>query len=71
MCITEEADVHLIANVEKKVPREWINEDGTNVKPVAGKKSCRAGELLMPERIDVVDVIGKFADVSAVRRKSG
>ena len=31
MCITEEADVHLIANVEKKVPREWINADGTNV----------------------------------------
>ncbi len=33
MCITEEADVHLIANVEKKVPREWITDDGTNVKP--------------------------------------
>ncbi len=33
MCITEEADVHLIANVEKKVPLEWITEDGTNVKP--------------------------------------
>ena len=33
MCITEEADVHLIANVEKKVPREWITEDGTYVKP--------------------------------------
>ena len=32
MCITEAADVHLIANVEKKVPREWITEDGTNVK---------------------------------------
>lgn len=32
MCITEEADVHLIANVEKKVPLEWITEDGANVK---------------------------------------
>ena len=29
--VTEPADVHLIANVEKKVPREWINEDGTYV----------------------------------------
>ncbi len=33
MCITEPADVHLIANVEKKVPVEWITEDGTGVKP--------------------------------------
>lgn len=32
MCIAEEADVHKIANVEKKVPLEWITEDGTNVK---------------------------------------
>ncbi len=32
MCITEEADVHKIANVEKKVPVEWLTEDGTNVK---------------------------------------
>lgn len=32
ICVTEEADVHLIANVEKKVPLEWITEDGTNVK---------------------------------------
>ena len=32
MCITEPADVHFIANVEKKVPDEWITEDGTNVK---------------------------------------
>lgn len=32
MCITEVADVHDIANVEKKVPLEWITEDGTNVK---------------------------------------
>ena len=31
MCITEPADVHYIANVEKKVPREWINADGTYV----------------------------------------
>ena len=31
MCITEPADVHFIANVEKKVPDEWINADGTNV----------------------------------------
>ncbi len=32
MCITEPADVHFIANIEKKVPLEWINEDGTYVK---------------------------------------
>lgn len=31
MCITESADVHGIANVEKKVPLEWITDDGTNV----------------------------------------
>ena len=28
MCVTDTFDVHLIANVEKKVPRAWINEDG-------------------------------------------
>lgn len=33
MCITDTADVHFIANVEKKVPLEWITEDGTYVKP--------------------------------------
>lgn len=33
MCITEPADVHLIANVEKKVPIEWISKDGKNVQP--------------------------------------
>ena len=32
MCITEPADVHFIANVEKKVPLEWITDDGANVK---------------------------------------
>ncbi len=32
MCITEPADVGLIANVEKKVPDEWISEDGAGVK---------------------------------------
>ena len=32
MCITEPADVHYIANVEKKVPLEWISDDGTFVK---------------------------------------
>ena len=31
MCITEPADVHFIANVEKKVPDEWINKEGTYV----------------------------------------
>ena len=31
MCITEPADVHFIANVEKKVPDEWITPDGTYV----------------------------------------
>ena len=33
MCVTEPADVHLIANVEKKVPLEWISKDGTGVTP--------------------------------------
>lgn len=33
MCVAEEADVHEIANVEKKVPLEWITEDGCYVKP--------------------------------------
>ena len=33
MCVTEPADVHFIANVEKKVPAEWITEDGANVRP--------------------------------------
>ncbi len=28
MCITEPADVHFIANIEKKVPLEWISKDG-------------------------------------------
>ena len=32
MCITEPADVHFVANVEKKVPLEWITDDGANVK---------------------------------------
>ena len=32
MCIAEDADVHEIANVEKKIPLEWITEDGTYVK---------------------------------------
>lgn len=32
MCVAESADVHKIANVEKKVPLEWITEDGTYVK---------------------------------------
>ena len=31
MCIAEDADVHQIANVEKKIPLEWITEDGTYV----------------------------------------
>lgn len=31
MCITEPADVHFIANVEKKVPIEWISDNGTYV----------------------------------------
>lgn len=31
MCITELADVRQIANVEKKVPDDWITEDGTGV----------------------------------------
>ena len=28
ICVTDIYDVHKIANVEKKVPREWINETG-------------------------------------------
>lgn len=31
LCVTDIYDVHKIANVEKKVPREWINEDGDYV----------------------------------------
>ena len=31
MCITDLYDVHKVANVEKKVPREWINEAGDYV----------------------------------------
>ncbi len=31
ICITEQADVRSIANVEKKVPLEWITPDGTYV----------------------------------------
>ena len=31
LCVTDIYDVHKIANVEKKVPREWINEDGSYV----------------------------------------
>ena len=33
LCVTELYDVHKIANVEKKVPREWINEAGDYVTP--------------------------------------
>lgn len=28
ICVTDSCDVHKVANVEKKVPREWINEAG-------------------------------------------
>ena len=31
ICTTDLYDVDKIANVEKKVPLEWITEDGTNV----------------------------------------
>ena len=31
LCITGCEDVHKIANKEKKVPRQWISEDGMNV----------------------------------------
>jgi ATP-dependent phosphofructokinase / diphosphate-dependent phosphofructokinase len=31
ICVTDTYDVHKIANVEKKVPREWINEFGDYV----------------------------------------
>lgn len=31
ICVTDVADVHDIANIEKKVPREWINADGDYV----------------------------------------
>ncbi|MCD8201467.1 MAG: 6-phosphofructokinase [Clostridia bacterium] len=31
ICITEPADVHEIADIEKKVPDEWITKDGTYV----------------------------------------
>lgn len=31
ICTTDLYDVHKIANIEKKVPLEWITQDGTNV----------------------------------------
>lgn len=31
ICVTDIYDVHKIANIEKKVPREWINETGDYV----------------------------------------
>jgi 6-phosphofructokinase 1 len=31
ICTTDLYDIHEIANIEKKVPLEWITEDGTNV----------------------------------------
>ncbi len=31
MCVTNSQDVHKIANIEKKVPLEWITEDNTYV----------------------------------------
>lgn len=33
ICTTDLYDVHKIANIEKKVPLEWITDDGTNVSP--------------------------------------
>lgn len=33
ICVTDIYDVHKVANVEKKVPREWINETGDYVTP--------------------------------------
>ena len=33
LCVTDLYDVHKIANVDKKVPREWINEAGDYVTP--------------------------------------
>ena len=31
ICVTDIYDVHKVANIEKKVPREWINEAGDYV----------------------------------------
>jgi 6-phosphofructokinase 1 len=31
ICTTDLYDIHKIANIEKKVPLEWITDDGTNV----------------------------------------
>ena len=31
ICVTDIYDVHKVANVEKKVPRNWINEAGDYV----------------------------------------
>ena len=33
ICVTDIYDVHKVANIEKKVPREWINETGDYVTP--------------------------------------
>lgn len=32
-CTTKPVDIHLIANLEKKVPLEWINTYHTDMKP--------------------------------------
>ena len=33
ICVTDIYDVHKVANIEKKVPRNWINEEGDYVTP--------------------------------------
>ena len=32
-CTTKPVDIHLIANLEKKIPLEWINTYHTDMKP--------------------------------------
>ena len=34
ICVTDIYDVHKVANVEKKVPRNWINEAGDYIRPL-------------------------------------
>lgn len=53
MCITDVYDVHEIANIEKKVPREWINDEGNGVlEPLAHYMRPLIQAELTPTMVD-------------------
>lgn len=53
MCITDVYDVHEIANIEKKVPREWINAEGNGVlEPLAHYMRPLIQAELTPTMVD-------------------